>query len=235
METRIRQQMAQVQERMAAAARAVGRSPDDVRLVVVTKAHPLETVRAALAAGARLLGENYADKAAPKIEALADQAVEWHMIGHVQSRKAGLVARHFHMLHSLDRVKIAEHLDRLLEGAGRRMPVLLEINVSGETSKFGWPAWEKEHWWQVLAPASEIASLPNLEIRGLMTIAPWGTDAEQARPFFRTLREIRDFMQVALPQLDLCELSMGMSADFETAIEEGATLVRIGTAILGAR
>jgi pyridoxal phosphate enzyme (YggS family) len=157
------------------------------------------------------------------------------MIGHVQSRKARLVAEHFDWLHSLDSVKLAGRLDRVCVELDRRLPVLLECNVSGEESKFGWPAWDENNWPELLEPVSAILAMPGLDVRGLMTMAPFLDEAEQARPFFRRLRLLLEYFTGQFPQARWEELSMGMSADFPVAVQEGATLVRVGTAIMGER
>lgn len=233
---RIRKNLEQVQERIARAARAVGRQPESVRLVVVTKGHPVETVRAAVQAGARWLGENYAEEAVAKMQALGElPGVSWHMIGHVQRRKARLVVEHFDWLHSLDRVKLARRLETLAAERGRRLSVLLECNVSGEASKFGFPAWDETQWDVLFPQVEDVLACEHLEVRGLMTIAPLVDDPEAARPYFRQLRVLRDALARRYPQATWDELSMGMSGDFEVAVQEGATFVRIGTAILGPR
>ncbi len=224
-----------VRERIAAAALQAGRSPQDVQLVVVTKGHSVEAVREVVQAGARLLGENYLEEALPKQDALGDVRVAWHMIGHVQSRKARRVAERFAWVHSIDRFKLALRLSAAATERGRTLPVLLECNVSGETSKFGWPAWEEAHWPALCEALRPVLALPGLEVRGLMTMAPYATDPEMARPVFRRLRALRDYLEEAFPRVSWEHLSMGMSGDFEVAIQEGATLVRIGTAIMGAR
>jgi pyridoxal phosphate enzyme (YggS family) len=232
----IRLRYDQVRERIDAAARKVGRSPDSVRLVVVTKTHPLETIRAALEAGIRDLGENYAEEAVEKIQAVGPlDGLCWHMIGHVQSRKADLVAQNFNFVHSLDSLKLANRLERFAAEAGRVLPILLECNVSGEESKYGYPAYEQAQWQALSFEAQQIVQLPHLEIRGLMTMPPLYDDDEKTRPFFKKLRELRDNLSKQVPQAKWDELSMGTSADFTAAVEEGATLVRVGTAILGAR
>ena len=223
-------------EKIAAAARVGGRDPASVRLVVVTKAQPLEVVQAAVQAGARVFGENYPEESVIKISSFGPESgVEWHMIGHVQSRKARLVIEHFDLLQSLDSLKLANRLDRMAKEAGRIMPVMLEFNVGGEESKFGWPA-SHESAWPTLYPTIEtILGLENLVVRGLMTMPPLETDPEDARMYFRTLRLLRDHLANRYPQADWRELSMGTSADYEVAVQEGATLVRIGTAIVGSR
>ena len=221
---------------VSAAARKGGRGAEVVRLVVVTKTQPLETVQAAIEAGAQILGENYAEEAADKIAAVGLQSgVEWHMIGHVQSRKAGLVAQHFDLIHSLDSLRLAERLNRAAAEAGRTLPVLLEFNVSGEKSKHGWTAADEPQWAGLIGEVQSVAALTNLRVRGLMTMPPLSTDPEAARSYFQRLRRLRDFMAASVPQAEWHELSMGTSADFEVAVEEGATLVRVGQAILGPR
>ncbi|MBI4732395.1 MAG: YggS family pyridoxal phosphate-dependent enzyme [Chloroflexi bacterium] len=218
---------------IAEAGRRSGYAP--ARLVVVTKSQPVDVVRAAVAAGVSVLGENYADEAAEKISALRQTAVEWHMIGHVQSRKAHLVAAHFTMLHSLDSVKLAARLDRFCAETGRILPVLLEVNVSGEESKFGFPAWDESGWPDLLPVFGSLLEFSRLRVGGLMTMPPYFENAEQTRPYFRRMRRLQEYLTNHLPQADWSELSMGTSADFLAAVEEGATYVRIGQAILGPR
>jgi pyridoxal phosphate enzyme (YggS family) len=225
-----------VQERIAQAAQSAGRNAADVRLLLVTKTHPPEAIRAAVQAGASFLGENYAEEAVAKMQVLADlPGVEWHMIGHVQSRKAEMVARHFACLHALDSIKLANRLNHFAGVIGREFPVFLECNVSGEASKYGFPAWDEATWDTLLPTFQQIVSLPNLAVRGLMMMAPFLSEAEQARPYFQRLRKLQQYVRQSLPQAAWNELSMGMSADFEVAVQEGATWVRVGQAILGAR
>ena len=234
----LRANLARVQERIAAAARRAGRDPDGIILVGVSKTHPPEVVEAAYLAGLRHFGENRVEEAAPKLRAMAEwiraQKREadppiWHMIGHVQSRKAEDVVGPYALIHSVDTVKLARRLDRFASAAGRRLPVLLEVNVSGEASKYGFsPA-------EVAAALAEITTLFALEVRGLMTMAPIVPEPERARPVFRALRALRDDLARRFPQVDLGHLSMGMTDDFEVAVEEGATIVRIGRAIFGER
>jgi pyridoxal phosphate enzyme (YggS family) len=237
----IHERYVRVLDTIAAAARKAGRAPESVRLVVVTKSQPLEVARAAIEAGAKVLGENYADEAVEKILALKPQsppmqsAVEWHMIGHVQSRKAQLVAEHFALFHSLDSLKLAQRVDRFAGELGRALPVLLEFNLGGEASKHGWDASDEERWPGLLADAMAVAALPNLKVRGLMTMPPLSADSESARPYFQRLRRLRDFLAEHAPQAGWAELSMGTSSDYAVAVEEGATLVRVGQAILGPR
>jgi len=234
--TQIRERYQRNLESIAAVARAVGRDPESVRLVVVTKAQPLEVVQAAVQAGARILGENYPEESVSKILAIEPEiGVEWHMIGHVQSRKARLVIEHFDLLQSLDSLKLAERLNRMAQEANRVLPVMLELNVGGEESKYGWLAAQEKDWPALYPEIETILGLENLRLRGLMTMPPLETDPEQARVYFRALRLLRDHLAARYPQADWRELSMGTSADYEVAVQEGATLVRIGTAIVGPR
>jgi pyridoxal phosphate enzyme (YggS family) len=232
----IREKYLHTLDQIATAARKSGRNQDDIRLVVVTKSQPLEIVQAAIEAGAHILGENYPEEGVMKIQSLPPQTgVEWHMIGHVQSRKARLVADHFALVHSLDGLKLALRLNRFAAEANRTLPVLLEFNVGGEESKSGWDASNQATWEALLPDVNSILELPNLRVRGLMTMPPLGLDPEDSRRFFLHLRLLRDYFADQLPGGEWRELSMGTSADYPVAVEEGATLVRIGTAIVGAR
>jgi pyridoxal phosphate enzyme (YggS family) len=232
----IRDRYLKTLDAIAASAQKGGRSADSVRLVVVTKTHPVNVVEAVIQAGARILGENYADEAVEKILALkAQTAVEWHMIGHVQSRKAQLVADHFALFHALDSQKLAERLDRFASRSGRRLPVLLEFNVGSEETKPGWRADDESSWPALIPSVEAIIALPFLKAGGLMTMPPLSTGADAARTHFQRLYRLREFFAERLPQADWRELSMGTSNDYEVAVEEGATLVRIGRAILGPR
>jgi pyridoxal phosphate enzyme (YggS family) len=232
----IRENHLRVLDQIAAAARRSNRDPGEIRLVVVTKTQPLEIVEAAVEAGVRILGENYPEEGARKIQSLGRQSgVEWHMIGHVQGRKARLVGDHFALLHSLDSLKLAHRLDRFAAERNRVLPVLLEFNTGGEESKSGCNASDETTWNAFLTEVSELLDFSYLRVLGLMTMPPLGTEPEQSRRFFLRLRALRDHLAVQFPQVDWRELSMGTSADFEVAVEEGATLVRVGTAIGGAR
>ena len=221
---------------IADAAHAVGREPESVKLVVVTKKQPLSLIRAAIAAGVKVFGENYPEEAVKKMQSLGEKnTVEWHMIGHVQSRKASLVAENFALLHSLDRLKTARRLDRFSAEFRRKLPVLLEFNVGGESSKHGWDASDESRWEELLPDVEEILLLKNLDVQGLMTMPPFFSDAELARPYFRQLRRLRNYLRDRYPQVKWEQLSMGTSGDFHIAVEEGATIVRVGQAIVGSR
>ena len=232
----IRENASRVMEQIEAAASSVGREPASIRLVAVTKGHPAEIVRAAVAAGLRLFGENYVEEALDKIQILTGEAkLEWHMIGHLQGRKARLVCQNFNVLESLDSLKLAMRLDRFAGEIPRLLPVLLECNMSGEQTKHGFPAWQEERWPDLDEEIAAILELPNLEVRGLMTMAPYFEDAEMARPTFQKLGRLRNFLARRFPRVSWNDLSMGMSADFRVAVQEGATIVRIGTALMGSR
>jgi pyridoxal phosphate enzyme (YggS family) len=232
----IRERYLQTLDNIASAADSAGRKPESVKLIVVTKTQPVEIVRAAIEAGAFMLGENYPEEGVMKLQSLREfSAVEWHMIGHVQSRKAQLVAENFNLLHSLDSLKLANRLDRFCGEAGRVLPVLLEFNVGGEDSKSGWLAGNEALWPSLLADVAAVMALPNLQVRGLMTMPPLGSAAEFSRTFFQQLRRLQEYLASQFPMGNFKELSMGTSGDYQVAVQEGATLVRVGTAIVGAR
>jgi PLP dependent protein len=240
--TQIAENIAAVRDRIARAAHAAGRDPAEVTLVAVSKTHPAEAVLAALEAGAADFGENRVQEAEQKILALeAERArLRWHLIGHLQRNKARLAARLFDRIHSVDSLRLAEALDRYAAELRPEHPlsILLQVNVSGETSKEGFDlpgALANPALPAFVAEVERIAALPNLRLEGLMTIAPLVEDAERVRPVFRDLRLLRDALSERVPGLALSQLSMGMSDDLDVAIAEGATLVRVGRAIFGAR
>jgi pyridoxal phosphate enzyme (YggS family) len=221
-----------IQERIAAAARRAGRNPD-IALMAVTKTQPPQRIREAYNAGQRLFGENRVQEFAGKAEALRDlQAAEWHMIGHLQTNKAAKTAGLFHALDSVDSLKLAEKLDAAARNLGKQLDVLIEINVGGEEAKSGAPPDSRELEELLLAAPQ----LDALVFRGLMTVPPFTNDPEAARPYFRKLRELRNAIAARkLPAVAMDQLSIGMSHDFEVAVEEGSTCVRVGTAIFGER
>lgn len=231
----IRERYEKILKRIASAERRAGRVTGSTRLVVVTKSQPREVVDAAIEAGVTILGENYPEEAVEKMKSIHAPNVEWHMIGHVQSRKADLIPSNFNLMHSLDSLKLAQRLDRFAREAGILLPVLLEFNVGDEESKFGWSAAEESRWPELLPEIDMVLKLAHLKVRGLMTMPPFFEGPEPARPYFKKLRGLREFLAKSLPDADWSELSMGTSADFEAAVEEGATLVRVGTAIVGPR
>jgi pyridoxal phosphate enzyme (YggS family) len=223
--------LTEVRARLAEAAAASGRAPESVRLIAVSKTFPAEAVRAAIAAGQRDFGENKVQEAIPKIEALAaEEQVRWHLIGHLQSNKARKAARPFDVIHSIDSVDLLQKIDAAAREARRTPELLIQVDLAGEATKFGAAPEE-------LQPIFDAAAaLTNARLVGLMVLPPWSEDPEIARPYFRRLRELRDELgSRGVPAASLRELSMGMSHDFEVAIAEGATMVRVGTAIFGKR
>ncbi|HEV2437272.1 MAG TPA: YggS family pyridoxal phosphate-dependent enzyme [Verrucomicrobiae bacterium] len=216
-----------IRQRLRAACDRGERAPDSVTVLAVTKSQPPERVRAAADCGQVLFGENKVQEAKAKIP-LCPGKLRWHFIGHLQSNKCRDAVELFQMIQSVDSLSLAQEISRRAEQAGKTMPVLLEVNVAGEASKFGYPP-EK-----LLAELEIINQLPRLEIHGLMTVPPYVTDPEKARPHFRRLRDLKIQCEQKLGA-PLPHLSMGMSGDFEVATEEGATLVRIGTALFGPR
>ncbi len=222
----IQDRLLRVQKRIRVVAERTGRDATSVTLVAVSKMIPVEVIRQALTAGVTTLGENRVQEARDKIAALPGQAT-WHLVGHLQTNKAKIAVQLFEMIHSLDSLKLAEALDRSGEQAGRTVRCLMEVNLGGEESKGGTTE-------EGVRPLLEAAQrLTHLRVDGLMTIPPFLPDPEQVRPFFRRLRNLRE--KLAGEGFRLAELSMGMTHDFEVAIEEGATMVRIGTAIFGPR
>lgn len=221
----IARNLAVVRARIDAAAARAGRDPATVQLVAVSKTRPAEAVHAAAAGGQLIFGESRVQEAREKIPACPPD-LEWHFIGHLQKNKIRHALPLFRLFHSVDTLALAQAMDRIAGETGRIVDVLLEANVSGEVSKHGFsPEQLKEYF----AP---LTALPRLRVRGLMTMAPHSENPEQARPFFRALRELRDELQ-QVHGTPLPELSMGMSGDFEPAIEEGSTLVRIGSSLFG--
>ncbi len=219
-----------IRQRMAAAAERAGRRPEDVRLVAVSKTCSVDDIRAAYAAGQRDFGENRVQEALQKIGATPDLPVRWHLIGHLQSNKARKAAAPFSCIHGIDRIDILDAVDRAAAEAGTSPEVLVQVDLAGEATKHG-AALDAVRG--VVARAVQCRAV---RLAGLMLLPPWLDDAEAVRPYFRSLRELRDRLCAdAVPAHMLRELSMGMSHDFEVAIEEGATLVRVGTAIFGAR
>jgi PLP dependent protein len=217
----IEQNIRELQRRIARACDRAGHSPDEVTLVAVTKTVDVSAIEAAFNAGIRHFGESRVQEAKPKIEQLRKlkPGITWHMVGHLQTNKAKTAADIFDIIHSIDSLKLAETLNNCSQ---KKLPILIQVNVSAEVTKSGFQILE------VNEAVKQIGKLANLDIQGLMTIGPWIDNAEEVRPVFRRMRQLRD-------SLGLRHLSMGMSDDFEVAIEEGATLVRIGRAIFGER
>ncbi|HMV50645.1 MAG TPA: YggS family pyridoxal phosphate-dependent enzyme [Blastocatellia bacterium] len=230
----MRERLETINQRIAAACQRAGRDFSEVTLVAVSKTVAPPLIRQAIEAGVRVLGENRVQEAATKIPELEDLAarhnVAWHLIGHLQSNKARRAVELFSVVQSVDSFKLAARLDGIAGELGKRLPVFLEINLGGEDSKAGVSPNE------VLPLCEQVSKLAHLELKGLMAVPPFLDDPEQVRPFFRRLRHLRDeALQSGIVGESFRELSMGMSNDFEVAIEEGATLVRVGTALFGSR
>jgi len=218
-----------VRETIAEATLRTGRRPSDVRLMAVTKTVDDDRIMEAIDCGVDIIGENYVQEARRKIDKMG-KGVEWHLIGYLQSNKAKYAVRLFDMIHSVDRMSLARELDRRARAADRPMKILIEVNLSGEATKSG------ARTEDIPALLGELSMLDYLSIQGLMTMAPWFDNPGDARPYFRVLRELRDEIALAnLPHIEMKELSMGMTADYEVAVEEGATIVRIGRKIFGER
>ncbi len=229
----ISENIAEVRERLDKAARFAGRPAEEIALMAVTKTHPPEKIHEAYDAGLRLFGENRIQEFSAKAAALADlHNADWHMIGHLQTNKAARTVELFHTVDSVDSLKLAEKLDASARKLGKKLNVLIEINVGGEAAKSG-VASDSPDLEDLLVAAPRFEALT---FRGLMTVPPFTDDPQDARPYFRKLRELRDKIAArGLPAIDMAQLSMGMSHDFEVAIEEGSTCVRVGTAIFGQR
>jgi PLP dependent protein len=219
--------LAEIEKRIEAASKRAGRDPAAVELLAVAKGQPPHVVRAAADLGLSLFGENRVQEAKLKMGQCPGR-LRWHMIGHLQSNKCREAVRLFEMIQSVDSLPLAKEIQNCADKAAKTMPVLLEVNVAGESTKFGF---RPE---RLLEELQEINALPRVEIHGLMTIAPWTADAEKVRPIFRRLRELKEECEQLLGA-PLTQLSMGMTGDYEVAIEEGATIIRLGTALFGER
>jgi hypothetical protein len=228
MEEPVKDRVARVLERIAHAAARSGRSPESVRLVAVSKTHPVERVAEAYEAGVKVFAENYVQEAEGKVQAFP--GAEWHLIGKLQANKAKKAVSLFAWIQAVDSPRLLVELSRRCVEAGKTLPVLIEVNLAGEGSKAGIPPDELQ------ALLSSAVTLPGVRVRGLMAIPPMTEDPEESRPYFARLRELMSRCVYAEGATgEMTELSMGMSSDFETAIEEGATMVRVGTAIFGSR
>ncbi len=223
----IEKNLSRVKERIKHAATKAGRDAQGIKLMAVTKTVTVERIREAMAAGSVIFGENYVQEARAKIEEIGKSGIQWHFIGHLQTNKAKYAVKLFDLIHTVDSVTLARELDKKAAAAGKIIDCLIEVNLSQEASKFGI---NKERTPEL---AHAMKDLKNISLQGLMTMPPYADDPEAARPYFIALRELRE--EIAGSGIPLPELSMGMSSDFEVAIEEGATIVRIGTSIFGER
>lgn len=226
----IESRLKHVKDQISEAAVACGRDPETVKLVAVSKTVPTDRILAAIKAGVTDLGENYIQEAREKIEALREENVSWHFIGHLQSNKAKYAVRLFDLIHSIDSLKLAKELNKRSSALGKVQKILVQVNISGEATKSGI---ETE---QAVRLVRHIAPLENISIQGLMTMPPFFNAPEKVRPYFKALKNLQDLIRdEAIANVHMTELSMGMSGDFAAAIQEGATLVRVGTAIFGGR
>lgn len=237
--TDIKANLARLQERMAAAATRVGREPEEIGLIVVTKTFPPQRIEEAWNAGLEQFGENRVQEAEPKIRWCRDRNMHltWHMVGHLQRNKVKRAIHLFDTVHSVDSLRLAREISRRCSVAETSMTILLEANVSGEASKHGFLVQEAntDQERQFIDTVEQIAALPNLDLQGLMTMAPFGVPEEVLRPCFRRLNSLLNKLKEDFPETQWRHLSMGMTDDFEVAIEEGATMIRVGRAIFGER
>ncbi len=226
----IKEAVIQIRSEIRKAALASGRDPDQIRLIAVTKTVSADRIRQGIAAGIDTLGENYIQEALPKIDALADQPVSWHFIGRLQTKKAAYAVRHFDLIHSVDRFKLAAEIDKQAQKMGKIQQILIQVNIAEEPSKAGVAKDD------ALALITDISRLEHLSIRGLMTMPPFFDCPEKARPYFKSLSRLSAHIgSSGIENVRMEALSMGMTGDFAAAIAEGATMVRIGTAIFGER
>jgi pyridoxal phosphate enzyme (YggS family) len=234
--SKIKNNLQTVNTRVAEAASRSGRAIESVKIITVTKKKSLEFLLAAYECGVRDFGENYAEEGREKIIALeGHQDIRWHMVGHIQSRKAKIVAENFDLIHSVDSLKIADLLNKACKELEKKLPILFEVNISGEASKSGFPAWQQDQWPKLVETINNVKSFKQLIPNGLMTMSPLFTDPELARNFYQRVLVLREHLISKLPEMNWQELSMGTSNDYQIAIEEGATMVRIGEAIVGPR
>jgi len=226
----IQKRLKLVKERIEAVALSSGRDPEAVQLVAVSKTVPVNRVHAAIKAGVTVFGENYVQEAREKIGAFGKEKVSWHFVGHLQSNKAKYAVKLFDLIHSVDSLKLAKEINKRARALGKVQDILIQVNISGEETKSGI---DTE---QALDLVRGISPLENLAVRGLMTMPPYFNAPDKVRPYFKALRSLQALIRKeAIPNVEMTELSMGMTGDFEAAIQEGATLVRIGTAIFGER
>ncbi|WP_020587478.1 YggS family pyridoxal phosphate-dependent enzyme [Desulfobacter curvatus] len=226
----IQSNIKKIQDEICAAAQKSGRNASGVTLIAVSKRKPAEMIQQAIDAGHRDFGENYIQEAMEKIDLLGRESATWHFIGHLQSNKAKFAVKYFDLIHTVDTVKLAKEINRQAEKIGKIQEILLQVNIARETTKSG--AQESE----IMDIANQVCQFDNLHVSGLMCMPPFFDDPEEARIYFKRLKQIsKDIEALNLPHTDMTHLSMGMSNDFTVAVEEGATLVRVGTAIFGAR
>ena len=231
----IRRNVESVLEKIHNSAKAAGRDPDRISLVAITKQKSALVVKTLVENGITRIGESYLKEALFKIGLLKKFEIEWHMVGTIQQGKEKVIAANFAEVHSVGSKKTAINLNKFAKLNERKLPVYLEFNVSGEESKHGWHTWKNDLWNDLLPEMNEILDLSNLDVKGLMTMAPYSSDPQSTRPYFQRLRKLQAYLTKEIPDSNLAELSMGMSRDFEVAIEEGATVLRIGSVLVGPR
>jgi len=231
----IKERIEKIQDRIDQAAQKTGRYSNEIELVAVTKEKSAAIIKNLLDNGISKIGESYLKEALFKIELLKDYELDWHMIGNIQSGKELQIAINFAEIHSVGRLRTAEELNRRARQIERVLPIYLEFNVSGEGTKHGWAAWNENQWANLIPEIEKVTGFQNLKIKGLMTMAPYSVNPEDSRPYFARLRKLGIYLQTIFPKNNFSGLSMGMSGDFEVAIEEGATVLRIGSALVGSR
>ena len=231
----IRKNIETVNERILQAALHAGRDPDEITLVAVTKQKTAAVIKSLSECGIFNIGESYLKESLFKMEVLKEFPIQWHMIGTIQTGKEKSIAAKFNAVHSVESFRTAKALDRFAHDSERPLPIYLEYNVSGEKTKHGWDAWSEKLWPALLMDLEKIHELQSLRINGLMTMAPYSSNPQDSRVFFKKLRQLRDFILKEIPNIKELGLSMGMSGDYEVAIEEGATVLRIGSALVGPR
>jgi pyridoxal phosphate enzyme (YggS family) len=226
-----------VYEAVQKAALKSARKLSTITLVAVSKTQPIDKIEAAIDNGLTVFGENYPEEAEAKIVQIKNKFtnIQWHMIGHLQSRKADIVCRYFSLFHSLDSVQLAEKLNRRLLASGNTLQVLLEINISGEKTKSGWCVDDPCKWEKLIPDFEKILNIKQIVVKGLMAMPPLGKGKEESRPYFIKIKKMQEFLNKRFPKSSWEELSLGTSYDYEVAIEEGATLIRVGEAIFGKR
>jgi PLP dependent protein len=235
LESAIKTNLSVVYEKMQRAAILSKRLLSDIKLVVVSKSQPVEVLEAAYQVGIRIFGENYPEEAILKRDAIHRGDIEWHMIGHIQSRKISMVLDQFTFVHSLDRIDLAAKMNAKAVEQNKIITVLIECNVAGEETKYGWQVNDLEDLNRLANNVLEISKFKNLRIRGLMAMSPLSEDPNQSRKYYRKIRKVQSFLMENVSSVELHELSFGTSFDYEVAIEEGATIVRVGQAVLGPR
>ena len=236
LEAKIKQNLAEINAAISQAAKVSGRTGDEITLLAISKRQPVKVIEAAYQCGQRAFGESYVQEALEKMERFSEfDDIRWDLVGHVQSRKARQVAENFHAVHSLDSMKLANLLNQYRPAAMPPLEVFLEVNVGDESSKAGFPMRNSEDWEILVQVVRQILGLERLKLVGLMSMPPLFVDPEQSRPYFAKLRQLKDYLNDQVKEATLTQLSAGTSADFEVAIQEGATVVRIGERLLGPR